>query len=94
VSLLLRLFKRVAIGIVVLVVVLIALLYWLLLTNSGLQTGAKYVRDYLPESLDFESVEGELARRLLVRGVRVETDAATIELPELVLQCWCEYSAT
>lgn len=72
-----RVLKRSALLLLLVLVVLAAVVGWLVSTQSGLQAGVALSRSVMPEGITFESIEGQLIGPLNLRGLKLETEAAT-----------------
>lgn len=58
---------------------------WLVSTESGLRWGLAQARPFLPGGVEIASAEGRLIGPLVLEGLAVETDAATVRLERLAL---------
>lgn len=81
-----RLLKRLLVGLVVLMLLLVAMAFWLGFTESGLRVGLSLARGLMPEGVSIASVEGQLTGPLRLRGVAITSETATIEIERFELQ--------
>lgn len=77
--------KRAVVGLVLLVILLALAVYWLLFTGSGLRAGVEIGRSFLPDTVTFDSLEGELAGQLHMQGVTINTESAVVEFATLTI---------
>lgn len=81
----LRWCKRIGLGLLALVLLLAAAVWFLIGTETGTGWGWSLARGYLPDSVSIETVEGRLLGPLTVTGVTVDTAAARVRIDRLHL---------
>ncbi|CAN5140903.1 translocation/assembly module TamB domain-containing protein [soil metagenome] len=75
-----------ALIIAALLILLTAAAAWLLSTESGLRFAFARASGYLPDSVQIGAIDGTAAGPLIVRDIRVEMEAFTLELERIELE--------